>query len=316
MSVIMRNSFKFPGRLTVVLAAVTVATGTAAAQTPAPAPPATVPQADSVESAAPALRARATDVVQTSRQLRESRYQLGLMERVLEGAVEHGASVIRDRLQTLMPADMLLTDDAHVRGFRLDGYGVFFDVEVPSLEGTLPWTFRTLNQNDLNIDTALRTLRSFVERSAANDVNLQQALKRIEIQVAPMPQPVALAATPAVSAAGTSAAPARTAATTQPEPDVPPAVDPILADPNEAYRTEIRDALIDAMLEHSRGLNLGPEETLTVAARRTDDRPRVAPVDTDARTVVLSLKGGDLNDFLAGKISREEARGRVDVRVF
>src|SRR6478736_5686723 len=87
--------------------------------------------------------------LQISRQVRESRYQIGQMERVLEGAVEHGATVIRDRLQGLMPADMLLTENARVRGFRLDGYGLFFDVEVPSLEGTLPWSFRTMDQNAL-----------------------------------------------------------------------------------------------------------------------------------------------------------------------
>ena len=31
-----------------------------------------------------------------------------------------------------VPADMLVSDNAHARGFRLDGYGVFFDVVVPS----------------------------------------------------------------------------------------------------------------------------------------------------------------------------------------
>src|SRR6187431_1964750 len=123
--------------------------------------------------------------VQAAALLRESRYQIGQIERVLEGAVEHGATVIRDRLQALMPADMLLTENARARGFRLDGYGVFFDVEVPSLEGTLPWSFRTLDQNNLGIDSALRTLRTYVQ-SAGNDVNLQQALKRVELQVAPM----------------------------------------------------------------------------------------------------------------------------------
>ena len=85
-----------------------------------------------------------------------------------------------------MPADMLLTENARARGFRLDGYGVFFDVEVPSLEGTLPWSFRTLDQNDLGLDAALRTLRSYVQQSAGNDVDLQQAMKRVELQVAPM----------------------------------------------------------------------------------------------------------------------------------
>src|SRR4051812_11960938 len=77
--------------------------------------------------------------------LKESRYQIGQMERLLEGAVEHGATVIKDRLAALMPSDMLLTENARARGFRLDGYGVFFDVAVPSLTGTLPWSFLTLN---------------------------------------------------------------------------------------------------------------------------------------------------------------------------
>src|SRR6267142_2322247 len=70
----------------------------------------------------------------TPLRLKEARYQIGQMERLLEGAVEHGATVIRDRLQALMPADMLLTENARARGFRLDGYGVFFDVQVPNLE--------------------------------------------------------------------------------------------------------------------------------------------------------------------------------------
>ena len=54
---------------------------------------------------------------------------------MLEGAVEHGATVIRDRLQALLPADMLLTENARARGFRLEGYGVFFDVRCHRSKG-------------------------------------------------------------------------------------------------------------------------------------------------------------------------------------
>ncbi len=68
-------------------------------------------------------------------------YQIGTMERVLEGAVEHGVALTRDRLQAIADrlqtvglAPMLILDNPRVRGFRLDGYGIFFDVEVPSLE--------------------------------------------------------------------------------------------------------------------------------------------------------------------------------------
>ena len=92
-----------------------------------------------------------SETVQIQR-LREGRYQLGQMERLLEGAVEHGATVMRDRLQAVMPADMLLTENARARGFRLDGYGVFFDVEVPDLGGTLTWSYMTLDQNALGIE--------------------------------------------------------------------------------------------------------------------------------------------------------------------
>jgi len=238
-------------------------------------------------------------------QLRQARYQIGQMERLLEGAVEHGATVIRDRLQPIMPADMLLTENARARGFRLDGYGVFFDVEVPSLEGTLPWSFRTLDQNDLGLDAALRTLRSYVQQSAGNDVNLQQALKRVELQVAPM----------TVATTGQPGAPAVQASTSDQGGVSAPLNDPVFNNPDEAYRTEIREALIDAMLEHSRSLAVGPAERLTVAARRSDSRPRLG-IDTDAGTVVLSVKGSDLTAFLSGEITPQEARSRIEVRVF
>jgi hypothetical protein len=241
---------------------------------------------------------------QPSQKVREARYQVGQMERLLEGAVEHGATVIRDRLQAIMPADMLLTENARARGFRLDGYGVFFDVEVPSLEGTLPWSFRTLDQNDLGLDAALRTLRSYVQQSAGNDVNVQQALKRVELQVAPMTTLASGQSTAtAVQTSSTGAAPAA------------PANDPVLNNPDEAYRTEIREALIDAMLEHSRSLAIGANEWLTVAARRSTERPHLG-IDTDAGTVVLSVKGSDLTAFLGGQLTPEEARSRIEVRVF
>src|SRR5436305_1046249 len=84
-----------------------------------------------------------------SSDVRQTHYQIGVMERVLEGAVEHGVANLRDRLQAVFPdapAQLLILDNPRVRGFRLDAYGVFFDVEVPSLNGTLTWTLRTLDQ--------------------------------------------------------------------------------------------------------------------------------------------------------------------------
>jgi hypothetical protein len=249
---------------------------------------------------------------------RQLRYQIGVMERVLEEAVEHGANLTRDRLQALVPADMLVSEGARVRGFRIEDYGMFFDVEVPTLlyQGTLPWMFRTLDQNDLGLASALETLRAVVQKTG--DTNLEQALKRVELQVAP----VTVASSSSGAAAG-SPAPTRpgarvltgSAATTS-TPRAAAPTDPILDDPEEAYRAEVRNALMDAMLDYSRGLSLEAGEWLQIAARRHSDDPRLAPTDTDARTVMIRVRGADLTQFLAGQISREEARKRMDVKVF
>lgn len=246
-------------------------------------------------------------------ELKESRYQIGQMERVLEGAVEHGARVTRDRLQAVLPAEMLLSEKARVRGFRLDGYGVFFDVVVPPLEGTLPWIFRTLDQNDLGLGRALKALRSHIE--AAGDANLQQALKRVELQVAPTT--MAAASASAAEPVSVGARVATGSGATRPANTAPnTAADPILGNPEEAYRAEVKDALMDAMLEHNRGLGIRADEWLTIAARRNEDRPPLAVADTDARTIVIRVRGADLTAFLAGQVSREDARKRMEVRVF
>jgi hypothetical protein len=232
------------------------------------------------------------------------------MERVLEGAVEHGVTVTRDRLQALaqVPAEMLVSDNAHARGFRLEGYGVFFDVVVPSFETTLTWTLRTLDQNDLGLNSALRALQTYVKTSG--DPNLEQALKRIELQV--NPAVLARGAAPEIAdARNVTGSAAAIAADAQAPPD-----DPIMTDPGEAYRAEVVQALKDAMLAHSSSLRIGPSEWLTIAAKGNDERPRLAPADSDARTRIIRLRGSDLADFLAGRITREDALQRIEVRVF
>ena len=246
-------------------------------------------------------------------QQRDQRYQITTMERVLEGAVEHGAKVTRDRLQAIVPADMLLSDNARVRGYRLEGYGLFFDVAVPMLEGSLTWSFRTLDQNNLGLESALTALRSLVEKSG--DTNFEQALKRIELQVAPVSinNP-----TPAPVLAGARTLTGSAAVVPDPAPAAPaPAVaDAILDDPVEAFRAEIRDALMNAMLDHGAALRLAPTDLLTIAARGSDDRTVLGPLNDDAQTIMISVTAADLTAYLSGQIGRDEARQRMTVRVF
>jgi hypothetical protein len=251
-------------------------------------------------------------------QQRDQRYQITTMERVLEGAVEHGAKVTRDRLSTGgFPAEMLLSDNARVRGYRLEGYGLFFDVAVPMLEGSMTWSIQTLDQNNLGLQSALTALRSLVEKSG--DTNFEQALKRVELQVAPIslsnPAPPALAdARILTGSAAIAPDPApRTPAPTTPAPGV---ADPILDDPVEAFHAEIRDALVNAMLDHGAALRLAPTDLFTIAARGSDDRTVLGPLNDDAQTIMISVSGADLMAYLSGQIARDEARQRMTVRVF
>jgi hypothetical protein len=249
---------------------------------------------------------------------RAVRHRIATMESVLEQAVEHGAAVTRDRLRAVMPpADMLLSKPARVRGFTIDGYGVFFDVEVPSLEEALPWSFRMLDRTDLGLDSAMRRLREMVDK--LGDVDAQQALKRVELQVMPLGLPRTpsgrpeIAATPGVGSrvqtGAPAAAPVDTARAAQ-------GADPILNDPVRAFREEIVTALMDAMLDHSRGVDVGPDEWLHIGARRNDDRPAILPRDADALTVQIRARGRDLAAYLAGQITRDEARRRMELKVF
>lgn len=246
---------------------------------------------------------------------KQSRYQIGVMERVLEGAVEHGVTNIRDRLQTIGPTELLLSDNAKARGFRLDGYGVFFDIMVPSFDSTSIWATRTLDQNDLGLQSALKTLQAHIQ--AAGDPGLQQALRRVELQVEPAALP---RVAPAAGARNATGAAATTVDAADPQaPGAAPnpaAVDPIFTDPDEAYRKEVVGAVMDAMLDHSSALAIGPNEWLTVAARRNEERPLLAPADSDTRTIIIRLKGSDLSTFLARQITREDALQRFEVRVF
>jgi hypothetical protein len=139
--------------------------------------------------------------------------------------------------------------------------------------------------------------------------DLEQALKRLELQVGPavLARSSAPVERDVRNATGSAAAADNQALA---------ASDPIMNDPNEAYRTEVLAALKDAMLAHSSSLGIGPNEWLTVAAKGNDDRPRLAPADSGSGTRMIRLRGLDLAEFLAGRITREEALKRIEELMF
>ena len=184
---------------------------------------------------------------QTPQQI-QARHAISALEGVLEAAVRYGAQMLDQRLQASSAANMvMLAGIARARGFRLDDYGIVFDVEFPSLRRSMVWSLQTL------------------ERDGA--------------------RPVAAAAPPSVQ-------------------------------PREIYLTEITNALVDAVVDHGPPIGVGAHEWLTVAARESVDR-RFVPGDPNdaAMTVVLRIKGSDLNALRDRTLAREDARKRVDVKL-
>jgi hypothetical protein len=210
------------------------------------------------------------------------RQRISLMEGVLERAVANGADNLLRQVKHVMPDVPMLTGAPEVRGFRLDGYGVFFDVEVPALRLPLAWTLRyVVDGNRLAVNAALAQLRAMVlEQPAQERERLETLVRQMEERNLPASQ-------------------------TQVDPAV-------VRDPNEAYTRAVKEALIEAMIESSGPLNLGPDEWLTVAARDNVPNDPLVPGDsTDLQTVIFKIKGSDLAAFRSGQLTLAQARERV-----
>lgn len=234
----------------------------------------------------------------------QARYKIFVMEGVLEKAVQNGAAIVSRQVRAIAPDAMFLTGAAQVRGFRLDGFGVFFDVEVPALQPNVAWTLRAMMVDNGN---SLEQIRDFIQKvadPAARD-ELLRAIRQVELVM------------PSVRTVDAQNLPRQAA---ERPVRVPPALPPdalLVSDPAAAYTREVKTALVEAMLENSGPLAIGQDEWLVVAARDSEPGNRLVPGDAyDTTTWVLRVKGSDLAAFRAGRLSLEEARSRVEVKEF
>jgi len=252
-----------------------------------------------------------------------ARQKIFMMEGALERAVQLGVDNLRRRVRAVMPDDALLQGGVpQVRGFRLEGYGVFFDIEVPALRRSLAWSLRTMNQTGMALARDLAQMRAFVQSIADPRVRAEfdRTLRRIQQQMGPTP-PVPMQTDRVASAS--QGVPAVSALSVPPpgQPAEPaavlPQVDPLLLnDPSEAYTQEVKAAVIDAMIENSGPLVLGDDEWLTVAARDNAPSDPFMTGDPDVMTLVLRVKGSDVNAFRAGRLTLDQARLRVEIGEF
>src|SRR4051812_41444383 len=117
----------------------------------------------------------------------DARFRMGAMEGVLEEAVQLGARRVRAQMQQAMPnaPDMLLISGAaRARGFWLEGYGLFFDVEVPAMRKSIVWSVQMMEQNDGGLSSEIAALKHLLptvqDQSARRE--LVAMLQRLEEQ--------------------------------------------------------------------------------------------------------------------------------------
>ncbi len=222
------------------------------------------------------------------------RYQLRVVERVFEEAVEHSARNFASSMEESTPGAARFMGNTGAHGFRLDGYGLFFDVQIPVLRTSLSWVFRHLNRRRDGLGPTLQSLREHVRSLGNVDVqdSLEEALRRFESLVGyPPPLP-----------------PQRSEAPTMPSPpDV---------DPGEMYAVAIRDALANAILDYTGLLPLAANEWLTVATTSSGNRADSLTDESRALGLMLRVRGNVLIALRQGEMARSEALSRIEYSEF
>ena len=180
----------------------------------------------------------------------QARQEISAFEASLENAVRSGAQMLDQRLQASSAANMvMLAGLTRARGFRLDDYGVLFDVEFPSMRRSMVWSMQELER------------ASTGKARQASDTNSS-------------------------------------------------------VQPREIYQSEITEALIAAILDFDGAVVVGPGEWLTVAARESLVDRRFVPGAPGDITVILRVKGSDLNALRSRTLTRDEARQRIDIKQY
>jgi hypothetical protein len=234
----------------------------------------------------------------TSRQpANPRRDEVRMMEVILTNAVRTGAENLGRQLQISDPGSLVVTGTARARGFILDGYGVFFNVDVPMMKQSVIWTTQMLIREQRR-----EFLRQFIANNADGPARRQAEMQLKTLERPTGPAPVAQTAPSGMASA-------------QSVPDATLASGPDSRDPNELYTDAVKNSLINAMLDHSSSLKIGPDEWLIVAAQDSEG-PLTNGQIYDASTIMLRIKGADLIAFQSNRITREEVLKKVDIREF
>ena len=251
----------------------------------------------------------------------QARFQIAAMEGVLERAVQLGARRLSQQVQAVSPDVLFIAGAARAKGFWLEGYGVFFDVDVPAMRRSVAWSFRALDRGDRANEAAIQTLRRNLAgvRDPQARHEMEEAIQRLSRTIGPPipPPPGAVAPGPpsgvsVVQAGGagtvTAAAPVPTPATAD------AAAAEVLDDPGQAYTDEVKSALIEAMITYG-AIPIADDQWLTIAARDNEDS-RLGGDPYDVSTIILRIRGDELASYRAGRITKQDVLKRVQVREY
>lgn len=275
---------------------------------PAPTPP---PVASPAAVSAPQSSARRVgDLDPVRATMLRNRYHVRQMESVLVRAIEHAAEVMSHRLTSVSPDVMALAGAPRAQGFRIEGHGLFFSVEVPRLSDSMAWALQVLNTNrDERTLTSLHRLAE-AQTDPAIRADIERAIRLLDRHMTGR----VLAEPPGATVAAASLDPAGDGVRSQ-DVQVQQEARSLLSNPSAAYEDEVKSALADALLDYALTLPVAPGETVTVAAR---DAGYIAFPDAASEmvTITLSVQVDDLLAFRQQRIDRDEARRRVQVREF
>ena len=225
-----------------------------------------------------------------------------LMEQALEQAVSRGVRIVERQLPALAPGLVFFVGPIQARGFVLDGYGVFFDVEYPVVRRSILWSMGMLRQFDVTLSDTLEGLRRRMQGMQEGPARAAfgQALREIEAAVR-RSSPVA-----PVALGGPRTTTERRDVATAPSSGA------VSIDPQELYLSALTGSLTDALLAHGEAMPVDGDAWLTVAAR--DGRGSYGRGRAPARrTLRLRIRGRDLAAIRNGELSPEEARARVEI---
>jgi hypothetical protein len=215
------------------------------------------------------------------------RKQISFFSGALRLAVQNGAEAMTGKARQIVPqAALMLSGPPDVFGFPLENVGPVFEVRVPGMLPNLPWRAAMLGLGQPS-----------------------QVRKPVQpTSVPPRIEPTALTQANGVVVGGNPGTAPRSPA---PSLDVDFTV---MSDPDAAYTREVKNALIEAMLENSGGLRVAATESLTVVAHDSaQPDPLVPTSQSDFHTILFQIKGSDLFEYRDGKISQEDAKRRIKI---